>query len=409
MKKITGALLTLSALLLCSCKVNAHADLSPKKEGSDDPAQIATLESFQLKDLNKSMVVNETYQLSAIFQPVLPELPEISYKSSNPNVVSVDASKGKLTAKSLGFAIITAKCGDFSSQCYVSVTEEHTFDEAKAALNDILAEQKKTTYEIPDYLDTMTSIRTVTTKLGKTEAENEVTNEEFYYERMVLSQEDAYIAIEYPYSMERKTAGANPTYSGGKWIFYCNDEYETFIFHESGGIRRYILVDCSKYLGKGKRIDAANEVIGLLFNNGSKIVSNNFETVAGSTDTNRIISALTGSDAEVIKRDGQVGGDGVLAAYTVHSDNELIDLDYSRSFGIPSGIYADINDDQYYYYYDNYCRYVGSEQEVYYDWRGNSYVMQESYHKIYDIEKKDVRIPDIDAEGWVKGEDIFDI
>ena len=98
----------------------------------------------------------------------------------------------------------------------------------------------------------------------------------------------------------------------------------------------------------------------------------------------------------------------VFNSYII-SCNNLIDFDLGNNLGIPSGVYADINRTEDFYYTEDYCRYMNSRQVMTYDWRGSTYVDDSIMSKSFDIEPKELYYPDIKGEGWTEGEDIFDI
>lgn len=85
----------------------------------------------------------------------------ISWKVDNSNIVSIDA-KGTITANKPGTAIVTAKCGEFTSEIKVTVPEIHTekiaFENEKVTLTKNESMNAKILY----YPDNTTDDRTVT-------------------------------------------------------------------------------------------------------------------------------------------------------------------------------------------------------------------------------------------------------
>lgn len=83
-----------------------------------------TVKSTSLK-LNKSsltMKVGATYQLKSTLTPTY-STQTVTYKSSNSKIASVN-SKGKVTAKAMGKATVTAKSGELSKKCTVMVNSK---------------------------------------------------------------------------------------------------------------------------------------------------------------------------------------------------------------------------------------------------------------------------------------------
>ncbi len=403
-KKIPFIVAAMSLMMVFSaCDAHAHQDLNPNKSGTYSPTENVSLSSFNIKEANVSLKTNETYQLGKQISPELAQIPSISYTSSNPAVVSVDAS-GKITAKTDGFAIITANCGGFSSQCYVSVTQDDSFDKGHDNIKKIMARQAVSTYQVPTYLN----INEVS--ISSLKKDNVVQTSSTNYENMVISTEEAYVYISDSYWGKTKVEGGSTEFSNSTWVIYCTDEFETFLFHLDHGVKRYIKVDCTSYVESGDRWAAVAHVLDILFSSGSTIFTNQIETVASSEETAGIEECLRESDPVITAKDARGDTSGnAWAQYTLTWKNNLIDFDLGNNLGIPSGVYADISRTEDFYYTEDYCRYMNSRQVMTYDWRGSTYVDDSITSKSYDIETKELYYPDIKAEGWTEGEDIFDI
>lgn len=396
MKKKTHILLLPLMFLLVGCNSSAHQEFSPSESGSYSPVSIRDLSFFALKDVDVSITVDETYELRSIFNPVLSPLPSVTYVSSDPSVVSVSTS-GIITGKSSGFAKITANCGQFSSECTVSVTKANSKTTAVTNLNQIFKEQNKESFVKPDYLAVHERSNYVLYKDG------EIMNESEGFEETVMSKENAYIYINDTYEKRYGVVGGNPTYAVGMWLFYCTEEFETFIFHETHGVRRYLKVDCAKYIESGDRWGAIGEVMGNIFTNYFSILERQYLTVADAATLK----------SEVISNVAEARADDQGGAYANSKDvykKQKMDYDLQRIFGIPaSGGLCDIEMSDEYYFSDNYCKYCNFAQVTSYNWRGNDYVYDQRGWRAYDIEAKPLYYPDIKAEGWTEGEDIFDI
>ena len=232
MKKRIPYLLMSMAMVFAfaSCDAHAHTDLKPETSGEYSPTVHDKVESFNITESNVSLTVGATHQLKAHFQPIFQETPSISYTSNNPSVVAVDAS-GKLTAKSSGFAIITGNCGDFSSQCYVSVTPEDTLEKGTQNLKTIANAQGHSSYESPTYLKAMTASFSTLYQDGvvKTSSTN--------FETMYIDTEEAYVRMTDSYYAKTKTQGGVAEITLGEWIIYCTSSFETFLFHVEHGVK----------------------------------------------------------------------------------------------------------------------------------------------------------------------------
>lgn len=80
------------------------------------------VESVSLNTKTLTLKVDESKQLSASVFPDNATDKTVIWKSSNPDIVEV-SSTGKIVAKRIGEAIITATAGDCSDQCVCSVTD----------------------------------------------------------------------------------------------------------------------------------------------------------------------------------------------------------------------------------------------------------------------------------------------
>ena len=94
-------------------------------------------ESVTLSQTTASLKVNQTVALTATVMPEDATDKTVTWTSSNEAVATVDAN-GKVTAKALGKAVITASCGDASATCAVTVVatpvESVTLNQTTASL-----------------------------------------------------------------------------------------------------------------------------------------------------------------------------------------------------------------------------------------------------------------------------------
>ena len=406
MKKITKVVATtLMALAFSACDSHAHKDLDPETSGSYSPLTNVTLGCFELTEANISLKEGEKHELNYMSLPVLAEMPEITYSSSNSNVVSV-SKEGLLTAKNSGFAKITANCAGFSKECYVSVTPDNTKDKSLENIKAAKTLQASPTFERPTYLRTFSAIQETLVKDGQ------VRNQTVDAETLTLSLDDAYIYIEDTYYGTTKIEQSPMTYSLARWVIYCTEEFETFIFHESQGVRRYIKVDCSKYAETENRWLGVKAVLDSLFTNGADQFTDDIDDVAGnptnpdSDELTNVIDYYEKGYSNVINVTGRGDDDGNFwTTYTVVFEDDLM------GFGMiaPSGVYADIDMKIEEYYNAGYMKYFFRNQVCTYDWRGSHYELTSNKQSSYDIEPKDLYYPNIKAEGWTEGEDIYDI
>ena len=404
MKKIRNIVATvLGVLVLASCNANEHTDIDATKSGSYSPVAGVSIEAFSLKDVNVSLSEGQVHQLSYLTNPSLDNIPAVTYTSNNPSVASVDAS-GKITAKSNGFAIITANCGEFSSQCYVGVTPQDTLDKGRANIDKIITAQKKSSFDYPTVVEVIDYGVSSLTQDGVLKAGS--TN----IESMIVSTEEAYLCMTDIYYAKSKVKGGSPEISLGQWVIYCTDEFETFLFHIEHGVKRYIKVDCASYIETGDRWKAVAAVLDNLFTVGADYFLARLETAGSWESTQSIADCIAGKYSNVPVYDARGDDEGnTWAEYTIDFGEELVDFDMASSLGLPSGVMAHTLQSEGYFYTENYCKFSQVTQASTYEWRGSTYEDKSVMSKTFNIEERELYYPDIKGEGWTQGEDIFDI
>ena len=88
-------------------------------------APVIELTGLTVAPAKVNLDINDTYQLSAVKEPVN-AAGSLNWESSNTGVATVD-STGKVTAKAQGTAIITVSCGDKKATCTVTVDHQHDY------------------------------------------------------------------------------------------------------------------------------------------------------------------------------------------------------------------------------------------------------------------------------------------
>ncbi len=83
---------------------------------------IPALKGISLNKTKVSLEEGDTYRLKVIYEPEEAEefAPEVEWTSSSTKVAKVD-DNGKVTAKAIGVATITATCGKFEAECEITV------------------------------------------------------------------------------------------------------------------------------------------------------------------------------------------------------------------------------------------------------------------------------------------------
>lgn len=418
MKKISAVMIAMLTLTLAGCKDATNTkkhDFTFQEIGSYSPTEGETITAFENSEVNVFLSVGETHNLGHVVYPELSSNPTISYSSSDSSVASVD-STGKITAKAPGFAIITGNCNGISSQTYVGVSPVKSEEADKIGKENLLAikaEQEKEDFAFPNFVRVHEQNYDVTYRNGVKQ------NERINYEEFVISLDDAYFFIRDTYDSNQKTTGANPTFTQVTWVIYCNNEFQTFLFHEQNGLRRYLKVDCTKYVSTGNPLLGVYDVLDKLFSSGHKLMSSQCDDVGSAEETDDLYGIMTTTskgDMEVLKPaemryasgTEELRGD-VFATYNLDFGTEVLDMETAQNLGIPTGVEAKLERNEKYYYHENYRRSFSSDYHFEYDWRGDSYKKESLLSRSYDIQKKKLYYPDIEAEGWTKGDNIDEI
>lgn len=95
--------------------------------------RVIPIEDFYIDEYGLELKEGHTAKIAAIVEPSNATNQNIKWTSSNPQVATV--SQGVVTGKSVGTAVITASCGNYSDHCYVTVEQDFVEIEAKNALS----------------------------------------------------------------------------------------------------------------------------------------------------------------------------------------------------------------------------------------------------------------------------------
>ena len=99
------------------------------------------LNSIAFDKVIKEMKLGATDTLSIIYNPQnTTDAKDVTWTSSNPSVISVE--NGKLTANAVGTADITAKVGDKTVTCTITVKEEKKAEQPKPVITNKKSDNK---------------------------------------------------------------------------------------------------------------------------------------------------------------------------------------------------------------------------------------------------------------------------
>lgn len=111
------------------------------------------LNSIAFDKVIKEMKLGATDTLSIIYNPQdTTDAKDVTWTSSNPNVISVE--NGKLTANAVGTADITAKVGDKTVTCTITVKEEKKAEQPKPVITNKKSDDKSAAKSVSKANDT---------------------------------------------------------------------------------------------------------------------------------------------------------------------------------------------------------------------------------------------------------------
>jgi len=143
MKNLLLVLAVLGVSVLGSCESN-----TPETPDTPDTPDTIPVTGITLNESSVSLMVGDTWQLTAEIQPENADNRTVSWESSDNGTATVDES-GLITAIAVGEAVITATVEDKSATCTVTVSEPAqngnidmtgmSIEEVRAAIDEALA------------------------------------------------------------------------------------------------------------------------------------------------------------------------------------------------------------------------------------------------------------------------------
>lgn len=232
---------------------------------------------------------NEEITLTPTVYPRKVGAREIVWKSSNPSVATVDEN-GKVKAVGEGTTEVTCANKDDSVKASVHIVvnnmNEVKIATCNARFDEIIAEQNKEDFKVPDVITCIEKYSKTVTKNGK------VIEREEFTQSITTSLENAYLRLTAD-DCEWRCEDGSPKLSTQEYVFHTTDEFVSYLFKTSGLTNNYMKVNQSNFLGKEK-IDALKDICKNFFISGEGILTDNYEDILfqdssswlKSTDTN---------------------------------------------------------------------------------------------------------------------------
>ena len=151
-----------------------------------------------------------------------------------------------------------------------------------------------------------------------------------YDQRMTISLNDAYFRI-LETDEEIKTENGASDFTNYEWVFYTNEFFDTYVYHQTGDVKNYYRAKTQSYMEKN-RIDPLNDILDNLFVSGKEVLTNTMSSAKISRFSGALGSADTGTDRKI----GSNGDGQVVFQYT-STFTDAADQDDESRYGIPFG------------------------------------------------------------------------
>lgn len=338
------------------------------------------------------VITPEEYQLEVTTLPRQKATPVVKYASSNESIAKVDGS-GKVTAVGEGNCEISVSSedGTVTSICPVYVAKAKSKSQAGKVASGIKAAQSDIKV---DTIKENVYWNNKRTKNGKV-------IEDTYFDRTtIVSKENAYFYM-FDKDTYIKTEDGNPSYSSGGWVIYTNEYYDTYLFHDNGDVKTYMVADSTSYISKGKtRFQAMCSVLDSLFTSGSEIVTNSYDDIYGSKSGGPLDSASTS------KRRGSSASDNLIMSIS-DSGQQSADQEDENDYYIPAGTTYEITIDNDYIFTGNMCKSATIAQVFLWDQGEDKYT--NGYFLEYDYKYQNVDLIYPNAQDYQRVDTIFDL
>lgn len=120
------------------------------------------------------------------------------------------------------------------------------------------------------------------------------------------------------------------------WIFYTNEYYQTYMYHQTGDVKNFIRVQTQDYVGKKERYEVLMLILDNLFTSGSGIFEQTFRYGVMSNFLTKY-GIMDGSDSSIEDLVVASRGEGCAMVSFAFTDTDSADLDDENRYGIPYG------------------------------------------------------------------------
>ncbi len=227
-----------------------------------------------------SLRTGESEKLNVYLAPRAAHDAVIRYESDNPSVATVSPD-GTVTA--VGGGICGIRCyttgkdnNVIETVVKVYVTRPASFNEVQTNVLGQLLKQQETGNELKNFKAQNYAIREKT-KAG-----------ELYYayyddcDYLHYSNNNEGRAGFIGYQKEINTTGGTMEETNYAWQTYCDNDYKTYIYHDTGFTKNYCNYDTSEFIGKDK-LEPCLEFLNGMFTNGKVILTQHLKIIKQET------------------------------------------------------------------------------------------------------------------------------
>ena len=290
---------------------------------------------------------DSTYQLEA-----LPQFKysgkNVTFTSADPTIASVSET-GLITGRTAGETVVTVADKDnpdFKTDVKVLVSRTIELEEATEINEGFIEQSEANDDKLTEIVDNEMWMRTI----YRTDADNktELYSYDRWDQRFVASKDDAYFRIWETDAVIDSVNGAMD-FTNHDWIFHTDENYESYIFHQTGDVKAYLDVPTQNYLDekeRNKRTDPLLDILDNIFNSGKSYFNNVFKNARldGMTD---LVGYAQAKNVHYGTR-----GDNCMFVDATLRFNETSDLDDENRYGISYGT-AEIIDQRMMYTVEN--------------------------------------------------------
>ena len=309
---------------------NATDIVIPEKESEQAITEEAAYSNeLLLNHKYVSMNVNGTETIRGLARALSPAN-ELTFKSLDETVATVDAN-GVVTGKKEGVTAIEVSDKNHPDvKKNVNVYVHTELDMEKRKFNSIVSNMNKLK---EDDLTAVVDYELYEKRIYKNDS---LHMHLVWDQKQVASIDDAYFHIEET-DGNINTDNGSMTYKSYEWLFHTNEFYDTYTYHNVGGVKTYYAASMVSYKDEGKaRIAPTLDVLDNMFTSGRAIFTQIFDNAKLTGFTEYALKNY--SNVKKVAAGSYSNQDGTLFFEAeVNYDDSVADIDDERNYGIPAG------------------------------------------------------------------------